>query len=130
MFADEKPPAESDLKRVSGRQEPLMPQADLHCMSGTVLGAPETWLAQACGWVGVTEAPEGQEVGAGWRPGSLGVTEWNLTWAVTVSFPPSHRTLQSWGVASWPTTVWESHPPSLAQAFLSLSPLHPTTGPV
>lgn len=40
VFADEKPSAESDLKRVSGQGRILlMPQADLPCTSSTELGA-------------------------------------------------------------------------------------------
>lgn len=62
VFADEKPPAESDLKRVSGQGRSLSDatgRSPLHVWHSA--GGSETWLAQASRLGGVTEeAPEGQ----------------------------------------------------------------------
>lgn len=62
MFADEKPPAESDLKRVSGQGRILSVatgRSPLHIWHSA--GGSETWLVQASWFGGVTEeAPEGQ----------------------------------------------------------------------
>lgn len=62
MFADEKPSAESDLKRVSGQGRILSDttgSSPLHVWHSA--GGSEMWLAQASQLGGVTdEASEGQ----------------------------------------------------------------------